>query len=145
MIRNMLVIIENETIFPEAIDYARELAKRTDAKVAFLMLVPMSFTGRTFLVSKRNALRKIESRAGKLLSSCLETFIQQGIEVSSALKIGDPGQELMKFLANNAPFQTIVWGSGNDLPDKYKSSQRHWISRIVSNLECPLLTVSKRE
>jgi len=145
MFRNILLVFENEEIFPEALIYAREFAMRIDAKVSLLMIVPMSFVGRTLIGPKRNTIKNIEIRGGKLLSDCLQTFIQEGIEVNSAIKIGDPAQELKKFLADRPPFQSIVWGSGRDLPDKGKGPQRHWMSRVVGSLECPLLTVSKRE
>jgi hypothetical protein len=144
MFRNILVLFENEIMFPEALVYAREFAKRVDARVTFLMLIQMSFAGRTFIGPKRSALRDIETRVAKLLSDCSKPFIQQGLEVSFAFKIGDPLQELMKFLTDRSPFQAIIWGSGNTLPNK-GSPRRHWISGIVGNLECPLLTVSKRD
>ena len=145
MFRNILLVFENEEIFPAALIYTRELALRIDAKVTLLMIVPMSFAGNTGIGPKRNTIRNIETRAGRLLSDCLQAFIQEGIEVNSALKIGEPAQELMKFLADRPPFQAIVWGSGGDLPDRGKGPQRHWMARVVGSLECPLLTVSKRE
>ena len=144
MFRNILLIFENKQVLPEALVYTREFALRIDAKVTFLMIIPMSFAGRTLLGSKRDTIRNIEIRVGKLLAECLQSFIQHGIEVNSALKIGDPSQELMKFLADRSPFQSIVWGSGRDLPDKGRGAQRHWMSSVVGSLECPLLTVSKR-
>ena len=98
MFHNILLMFENEEIFPEAVVYARQFAMRIDAKVTLLMIVPMSFVGRTVIGPKRDTIRNIELRVGKLLSGCLQTFIQEGIEVNSALKIGDPAQELMKLL-----------------------------------------------
>lgn len=145
MFRNILLVIENDDVYEESLLYTRELALRIDARVTVLMIVPMSFQGRTTIGPKRSALKQIEVKAGKVLSQCSERFIKRGIEVGSALKIGDPGTEFMKFLANRPAFQAIVWGSGYDLPDKVKGNQYHWLSRLVVNLECPLLTVSKRE
>ncbi|HKK91519.1 MAG TPA: universal stress protein [Desulfobacteraceae bacterium] len=145
MFRNILLVFENEQILPEALVYVREFALRVDATVTLLMIVPMSFVGRTLIGPKRNTIRNIEIRAGKSLSECLQPFIQEGIDVNSALKIGDPGQELMKFLADRPPFQSIIWGSGRKLPHKGRGVGRHWISKVVDNLECPLLTVSKKE
>ena len=143
MFRNILLIFENEQVLPEALVYAREFALRIDAKVTFLMVVPMSFAGRTLLGPKRDTIRNIEIRVGELLSQCLQPFIQHGIEVNSALKIGAPSQEVMKFLADRPPFQSIIWGSSRDLPGR--GTNRHWLNTIVGNLECPLLTVNKRE
>ena len=145
MFRNILLVFEEELILPEALVYVRKFAMRIDAKVTLLIIVPMSFVGRTLIGPKRNTIRNIEIRMGKRLSECLEPFIREGIEVNSALKIGDPAQELMKFLADRPPFQSIVWGSGQELPDKGRGPGRHWITKVMGNLECPLLTVSRRD
>jgi nucleotide-binding universal stress UspA family protein len=139
MFRDILIVFDNQKMCPEALDYAREFALRMDARVTFLMLVRMSFGGRTFLDSKRTALNRIENRAARLLSQSSEAFIQLGIEVSSAFKVGEPAQELLKFLADRPPFQAVIWGSGSDLPGK-----GHWIGRVWGKMECPLLTVSRK-
>jgi Universal stress protein family len=139
MFRDILIIFDNQKTCPEALDYGREFALRMDVRVTFLVLVPMTFRGRTLLGSKRNAMSRIEDRAAKLLSRLCEAFIQQGIEVSSACRIGDPAQELLKFLADRPPFQSIIWGSEPDLPGK-----GHWLGRVSGNMECPLLTVSRK-
>lgn len=145
MSQNILVVFENERVFPEAVVYAREFALRIDARATLLMLVPMAFAGRTFLGPRRNDLKKIENRNGKILSECAQSFVASGIEVSSALKVGDPAEELIKFLADRPPFQAIIWGSSQDLPARGGAAARHWISRVAGSLECPLLTVSRKE
>ncbi|WP_022663584.1 universal stress protein [Desulfospira joergensenii] len=145
MKNEVLVIFENEKVYPGALIYAREYALRTDAKVTFLMLVAMSFSTQDGIGAKRNALHKIEARVGKRLAELTETFIQKGLETSSALKIGDPSQELLKFLADRPSFQAIVWGSGQDFSTSGKSRGRHWLKNLSSGLECPLLTLSRRK
>jgi nucleotide-binding universal stress UspA family protein len=139
MFREILIVFDDQKKCPEAINYGREFALRMDACVTFLMLVPMSFRGRTLLGSKRSALKKIEQLAAKLLMQFSETFIQEGIEVSSACKVGEPSQEFLKFLADRPPFQAIIWGSSPELPAK-----NHWFSQVSRQMECPLLTVSKK-
>ncbi len=140
----LLIIFENNQVFSEALTYAREYAMRTQARVTFLMLVAMSFSTRDFMGAKRSALQKIEAMAGKVLAELTETFIQKGIETGSALRIGDPSQELLKFLADRPSFQAIVWGSGEDLPTACKKTGKHWLCNLAENLECPLLTVTRR-
>jgi hypothetical protein len=108
--------------------------------VSFLMLINMSFLGRFFLDAKRSALKRTEDRAAHLLAETAEKFIQQGIEIRSAFRIGEPAQELLKFLADHAPFQAIIWGSTPELPGK-----GHWIARASVSMECPLISVSKKE
>jgi nucleotide-binding universal stress UspA family protein len=140
MFRDILIVFEDQGICPEALTYAREFAARMDARVSFLMLVRMEFGGRAFLDSKRIALNRIEDNAAQVLSQCAQAFIQQGIEVSSAFRVGEPAQELLKFLADRPPFKAVIWGSAPELPAK-----GHWITRVASSMECPLLTVSKKE
>jgi hypothetical protein len=140
MFRDILIIFDDQKICPEALTYAKELSERMDARVSFLMLINMSFLGRFFLDAKRSALNRIEDRAAHLLSETAESFIQQGIEIRSAFRIGEPAQELLKFLAVHKPFQAIIWGSTPELPGK-----GHWITRASLSMECPLISVSKKE
>jgi nucleotide-binding universal stress UspA family protein len=139
MFRRVLIVFDNEHPCPESLGYARDFARRMDARVTVLMLVPMSFVGRIFLGAQRKALARIETRAERILTRAIADFIHQGSEVASALKVGEPSQELLKFLADRPPFQAIIWGSGPDLPGR-----GHWINRVSGTLECPLLTVSRK-
>ena len=139
MFRDILIIFDGQKICPEALTYTKELSVRMDARVSFLMLINMSFLGRFFLDAKRSALNRIEDRAAHLLSETVEAFIQQGIEIRSAFRVGEPAQELLKFLAVHAPFQAIIWGSTPELPGK-----GHWIARASVSMECPLISVSKK-
>jgi len=139
MFRDILIIFEGQKICQEALTYAKELSSRMDARVSFLMLIKMSFLGRFFLDAKRRTLSRIEDRAARLLSESTESFVQQGIEIRSAFRIGEPAQELLKFLAVHAPFQAVIWGSSPELPGR-----GHWIGRAAASMECPLLCVSKK-
>ena len=141
---DLLVIFENEQVVPDALHYARAFALRINARVTFLMLVYMSFSGSNLLAVKRLDLKKTGTRVNRLLSECSAPFLANGLNVNSALRIGDPAQELLKFLADRPPFQAIIWGSSQDLPFAYRSSERHWLGRVTKSLECPLLTVKKR-
>ncbi len=141
---DLLVIFENEQVFPEALHYAREFALRINARVTLLMLVYMSFSGSNLLGVKRHDLKKIGTRVNRLLEECSAPFLVNGLKINSVMRIGDPAQELLKFLADRSPFQVIIWGSSQDLPFACKFSGKHWLGRVTKNLECPLLTVKKR-
>lgn len=142
MFKRVLVVIENERICRPAVEYARQLARRMDAEVTFLMLVEMAFLDNTWVGSTRSAISEIDERAGSLLADLSAEYLQEGISTSAALRVGDPGQEFLKFLAERPPFQAIIWGSSEELP---KSGRRgHWLTKLGASLECPLLTVSSR-
>ncbi|MBW1787004.1 MAG: universal stress protein [Deltaproteobacteria bacterium] len=144
MFHKILVVFENEEVCTSAVTFARELALRMDSEVTFLMLVEMPFLGNSFLGSKRNAITDLEKRAAEKLSGFSSQFLETGIEVSVALRVGEPPQELLKFLAGRPAFQAIVWGSGEVLPDKGHLRRDHWVSKVANTLECPLLTVSSK-
>lgn len=140
MFHDILIVFDNQEICPEALAYGREFALRMEARVTFLMLVNMASVGRALPNARRMPVRLIESRATDLLSQSTQGFIAQGIDVSSDFRIGEPAHELLNFLADRQPFMAIIWGSGSDLPGK-----GHWIGRASGKIECPLLTVSRKE
>lgn len=144
MFQRILVIFENEKICSQALSYSRELALRMDSEVSLLMLVEMTFLNRTYLGSKRNAIRGLETRMGELLGNLSSEFLREGISVSAALRVGDAAQELFKFLAERPPFQAVIWGSSEDLPDGGQSRRTHWMGKVAPSLECPLLGVTSK-
>ncbi|MBW1780031.1 MAG: universal stress protein [Deltaproteobacteria bacterium] len=144
MFQRILVIFENERICRQALSYSRELALRMDSEVAFLMVVEMAFLDRVYLGSKRNAIRSLEARTGKMIGDLTSEFMKEGITVSVALRTGDAAQELLKFLAERPPFQAVIWGSDEDLPDGGQPRRTHWIGKVADTLECPLLAVTGR-
>jgi hypothetical protein len=145
MLQRALVVFENEKVSHNAIVYARELALRMDCEVTFLMLVEMPFHDGSYLAPKRTAIHEIEERMGKVLSERSAEFLKRGIEISAALRIGVPLQELLKFLAERPPFQVVIWGSGDDLPERGSVMRTHWISKVAGKLECPLITVTDKD
>jgi nucleotide-binding universal stress UspA family protein len=144
MFQRILVIFENEKICGQALSYSRELALRMDSEVALVMLVEMTFLDRAFLGSKRNAIRGLESRMREILANLSSEFLREGISVSAALRVGDAAQELLKFLAERPPFQAVIWGSSEDLPDGGQSRRTHWMAKVAPSLECPLLGVTSK-
>jgi nucleotide-binding universal stress UspA family protein len=134
MFQRILVIFENEKICGQALSYSRELALRMDSEVALVMLVEMTFLDRAFLGSKRN----------EILANLSSEFLREGISVSAALRVGDAAQELLKFLAERPPFQAVIWGSSEDLPDGGQSRRTHWMAKVAPSLECPLLGVTSK-
>jgi nucleotide-binding universal stress UspA family protein len=145
MFQRILVVFENEKVCDDAITYARELALRMDSDVTLLMLIEMTFQDRSYLGSKRNAIIHIEERMGSLLSEITGRFLKAGIAIGAALRIGNPAEELVKFLAEKPPFQALIWGSSASLPEGAQFPRGHWIKKVASNLECPLLTVGSKE
>ena len=142
MTQNVLVVLENEEVCLPAIAYARELAKRLDAEVTLLMVVEMAFLDNPWLGAKRNAIHELDQRAGALLTGLTGEFIGQGISTTVAIRLGDPAQELCKFLAEHPPAQVLIWGSGEELPPAGRKT--HWMTKAARSLECPLWTVAGR-
>jgi len=144
MFERILVVFENEKVCNDSLTYARELALRMDSDVALLMLVEMAFLDRSYLGSKRSAISNLEQRMGKKLSYLTSQFLKEGIAISAALRVGHPAEELLKFLAGKPPFQALIWGSSESLPESGRFPRGHWIRKVASTLECPLLTVSNK-
>lgn len=144
MFQRILVVFENEKVSRRALTYARELAVRMDSEVSFLMLVEMAFLDRSYLGLKRNAVSRLEERMGKRLTDFSAEFLKRGIPVAFALRMGDPAEEFLKFLAERLPFHAVIWGSSDKLPQGRQRPRDHWINKVAGTLECPLLTVTHR-
>jgi hypothetical protein len=132
--------MENERVYQPAVDYAVELALRMDSEVTFLILAEMAFADNTRVGSKRNAMSELDVRVGPILAGLSARCLQEGISTGSAIRVGDSGEEFLKFLAERPPFQAIIWGSGEDLPRPGRRS--HWLTKAGTFLECPVLTVN---
>jgi len=145
MFQRVLVVFENQRVCPEALTYARELALRMDSETTFLMLVEMGFGEPSYLGLKRSVISRHEESMRKVLSALSAELLKVGLSVSVALRVGDRAQELVKFLAERPPFQTIIWGSDERLPEGDAPRRGHWMRRVMGTLECPLLTVSGKE
>jgi len=144
MLHRILVIFENRKVHRPAVLYARELALRMDAEVTFLTIAEMAFAGGSLLGSNRHRMRRIEEEMGAVLGAFAADFLKDGISAGVALRVGDAAQELLKFLAERPPFQTILWGSSAALPETGPGRRAHWIIRVAGNLECPLMAVAGR-
>lgn len=145
MLQRALVIFENQQVLPQALAYARQLARRMDCEVSLLMLVEMSFLDSAVLGSKRHQVSGLEERAGAVLREMVAGLIAEGVTVSAALRVGDPAQELLKFLAERPPFQVLVWGSSSRLPEAGRGGRGHWLARVAASLECPLWSVQGKD
>lgn len=145
MFKDILVIFENEKVCDHAIKYSCELAHRMDSNVTFLMLIGMTFPSRLSIDSKRKAIKKIESRISRILGDMSSELLKQGIPVSVALRVGDPSQELLKFLAEKPSFQTVIWGSEEKLPYSRQGHRSHWLAKVADILECPLIVAGSQK
>ena len=145
MFKRILVIFEDEKVSEEALVYSRELALRMDSEVTLLVLIHMEFKRGSMLESRRKTINRIKNHMGHKLTELSSEFVKKGISVSVAIRVGDPAQELLKFLAERPPFQTIVWGSSDVLPDTLPGNVNHWIRKVTDALECPIYTVKTKE
>ena len=145
MFIRILVIFEGEKMCDQALAYSRELALRMDSEVTLLVLEEMDFKHHSLLESKRKTINRIKNQIGSKLSEWSADFVKTGIAVSAAIRVGDPAQELLKFLAERNPFQTIIWGSSETPPDVLSANRKHWIRRVTDTLECPIFTVKSKD
>ena len=144
MFRRILVIFEDEKVSEQALVYSRELAVRMDSEVSLLVLVEMEFKRGSTLETRRKTINRIKTQMGEKLTLLSSEFVKKGVSVSVAIRVGDPAQELLKFLAERMPFQTIIWGSAEELPVAHPSSTSHWIRKVTDALECPIFTVKSK-
>jgi hypothetical protein len=74
--------------------------------------------------------------AKESLEKHIEIIKNAGLSVETAVRIGNPRSELVKYVAEAGRFETIVWGAKPDLMRR----KDHWLVRMKDTLECPVVT-----
>ena len=130
----IMVLFDSASIRSESIRYSIELAKRMNSNLTLLVILP-------FEVS-RTASNGIEpmikrgAHAKEVLQKHIETIMNAGLSVETAVRIGNPRSELVKYMAEAGRFEIIVWGAKPDLMKK----KDHWLVQMKNTLECPVVT-----
>jgi len=128
-----MVLSDSFHIRTEAIRYAMELAKRLDASLALLLVLPFEYP--EIAETELEAVKELGFKAGGIIKKYVERIENLGISVEPAVRIGDPHSELVKFLAESDRFYSIIWGGEPDsVNDRY-----HWMSNLKDEVKCNIL------
>jgi hypothetical protein len=130
----IMVLFDSAFIRPESIRYSIELAKRMNSTLTLLVILPFEVnpaaSGAIEPMIKRGA------EAEKSLEEHIEPIKNAGLSVETAVRIGNPKSELLKYVAESGRFEIIIWGATPDLMKK----KDHWLVQMKNTLECPVIT-----
>jgi hypothetical protein len=130
----IMVLFDSASIRPESIRYSIELAKRMNSTLTLLVILPFevnpTVSGGIEPMIKRGA------EAEKSLKQHIEPIKNAGLAVETAVRIGNPKSELVKYIAESGRFEIIIWGATPELMKK----KDHWLVRMKNTLECPVIT-----
>jgi len=129
-----MVLFDSASIRRESLQYSIELAKRMNSDLILLVILPFEERSSAFNGIKSMIKRGLDAQAA--LKKQIETIQNAGIAVETAVRIGNPRSELVKYLAEAGRFEIVVWGGGPDL----MKSKDHWLARMKDILECPVVT-----
>jgi len=129
-----MVLFDSPSIRPESIRYSIELAKRLNATLTLLVILP--FEVRPTASGAIEPMIKRGAEAEKALNKHIETIKNAGLAVETAVRLGNPKSELVKFVAESGRFEIIIWGAAPDVMKK----RDHWLVRMQNTLECPVIT-----
>ena len=138
MTRKIMLLSDFPAMQKEAVQYSVELAKRMNSKLVFLFL--MSFEASGDGSNEMEAIVDMGARAVDVLKQLSETYQNIGLTIETAVRIGDPRSELVKFLAESGIFQTIVWGGRPE----HVHQKSHWLARINQTVKCSIVVPVKK-
>lgn len=135
----ILIVFDSLSIRKEAMEYAIELAGRTDSSLMGLFLIDIPDTGsaeedrdRDYEAKKQLVVREISQRASRA-----------GLDAEAMILTGNPSSELMKFLADHRLPRVIVWG-GRFTAEGARRQREQWFARIKDRLGCPVVVPSRK-
>lgn len=140
-----LIVFEDDRVCPEVLRFIREFCFRMNRGVTFLMLATLG----PLLEEKNDKSREMVMHeawedAGRLAKTLSEDFEKYGIPVRTTLRVGDPGQELIRFLDEQPAFSLIVWGSDDAIPKSAPGGGAHWMVETTKKLSYPVYSVSAK-
>ena len=130
----IMVLFDSAAIRRESLQYSIELAKRMNSNLTLLVILP--FEAHRIDSNGIESMIKRGVKAEESLKKNLETIKNAGLSAETAVRIGNPRSELVKYVAETGRFETIVWGARPDLMKK----KDHWLVRMKDTLECPVVT-----
>jgi len=128
-----MVLTESLHICKDALRYSIALAKRLDAALVLLMLLHPESMSKS--LRDMNPVLALQTRGEEALLQPIEEMESAGVSVESAIRIGDPRSELLKFLAESNRFHSIVWGGDGESIHK----KHHWTSNLEADVKCTVL------
>ena len=144
MARKTLVLFDTLDIRKEVVRYATGLAKRTDSELILLIILHPNSRNIEDPISTED--KAWENAGREALAPHLLDIEREGIRVTAEVSIGDPPSELLKFMAKNHPFQTIVWGGAETgVKSKSPKIEDHWLGQLKNKLDCPLVVPSVKQ
>jgi hypothetical protein len=130
----IMVLFDSAAIRRESLQYSIELAKRMNSNLTLLVILPFEASQ-----TDSNGIEPMIKRGVKAeesLKKHLEAIKNAGLTAETAVRIGNPRSELVKYVAEAGRFETIIWGARPDLMKK----KDHWLVRMKDTLECPVVT-----
>lgn len=130
----IILLFDSGSMRRESLQYSIELAKRMNSDLVLLVII--SFEGGRNASNRIEPLLKRGQQAKASLREHTETIKNAGISVETAVRIGNPRSEFVKYLAESGRFEIIVWGGDPNLMKK----KDHWLARMKDILESPVVT-----
>jgi hypothetical protein len=129
-----MLLLDTFAVRRESVQYAIELAKRTNSDLVLLVLLSVEEPPAEHL-----------TRLKKTLNSNVESAHVAGVSAEAVVKRGDPSSELVKFLAASGSIQTIVWGGQQELVHATaRGKEPHWLVKMKDVVECPVVVPSRK-
>ena len=130
----IMVLFDSASIRPESIRYSIGLAKRMNSNLTLLVILP--FEVNPTAAGGIEPMIKRGAEAEKSLKKNIEPIKNAGLSVETAVRIGNPKSELVKYVAESGRFEIIIWGAKPELMKR----KDHWLVGMKNTLECPVIT-----
>lgn len=143
--RKILILLDSPRVRSEVTTYSVELARRMGATLHLLMLIRWEASPPNGATSPEMGSEGGEARkkAESVVNDCVDEIRGCGLETAGTVRQGDPSSELLKYLAENQPFQAVVWGGNETFLRRRRTPVRtHWLERIRDQLDCTLVVPS---
>jgi hypothetical protein len=138
MSESILLLMESPELRKESFGYAVELAARTESQLVVLIALPVEAAASAPQGSQwaEDLGTTVQAELGRYEESARSA----GVTVQVVLRIGDQPSAVLKYLAGANHVRAVVWGGQQDVIGRGPQVKSpHWLARVESALDCPLV------
>jgi hypothetical protein len=134
MEKKIMIFSDSLKLYADALRYSVALARRLNSELTLLLILSAPSNEGMNSTGVVESISMLDGSARALFKEFCDSSKDAGLAMETAVRVGNPQSELVKYLAE-ASFQILVWGGeANPMTDR-----THWLAQVKGRVKCPIV------
>ncbi len=142
ILKKIVVPVDFEDNTEYLVDYASELARKFDAEMYLIHVIPMGYSLGGEMVVRYSAIKEDEYKSSveKMMERLVAVTGKDGIRCNGKVFVGDPAEEIVQYVDDVGADMVIISTHGTKGLEKILLGSV--TSRVVKRSNCPVLSMN---